>query len=69
MFLTTLLGTGLTVILFSLVGFITIISPLIQTIIIMALIGIPVGGFMMLPFAFVADIVDEDEKNTGFRRG
>ncbi len=34
----------------------------------MGLIGIPSAGFMMLPFALLADVVDHDEELTGQRR-
>ena len=34
----------------------------------MALIGIPVAGTMILPFALLADVIDYDEQLTGKRR-
>ncbi len=50
------------------VGHLPFGSELTQTAVVMGLIGIPVAGFMMLPFALLADVVDHDEELTGQRR-
>ncbi|MBX7254812.1 MAG: MFS transporter [Candidatus Hydrogenedentes bacterium] len=52
----------------ALVGILPIGSEFIQTAVIMSLFGIPAAGFMVLPFAVLADVVDYDEKLTGRRR-
>ncbi len=43
-------------------------TPLLRSAVAMGLIGIPTAGFMMLPFAILADVVDYDEQLTGLRR-
>jgi len=51
-----------------LVGWFPVGSMFWQTAIIVGLFGVPVGGFMVLPFAILADIVDYDERQIGRRR-
>lgn len=68
LFLLTLLGTGLAHPLLALVGELPLGSAFAQTMVIFGLIGIPVAGFLMLPFAILADVVDFDEARTGRRR-
>lgn len=43
-------------------------SPLVQSAVIMGIVGIPSAGFMMLPFAILSDVADYDERLTGQRR-
>ncbi|MFA6243182.1 MAG: MFS transporter [Candidatus Hydrogenedentales bacterium] len=52
----------------ALVGVFPFGSEFMQTAIFMSLFGIPAAGFMVLPFAILADVVDYDEKVTGRRR-
>ncbi|MCB1322885.1 MAG: MFS transporter [Leptospiraceae bacterium] len=40
----------------------------VQTMVMVCLVAMPIAGFLMLPFAILADIVDYDEKQTGKRR-
>jgi GPH family glycoside/pentoside/hexuronide:cation symporter len=44
------------------------ISLKIQSYILMILMGPPFAGFLVLPNAIIADIIDYDEKITGLRR-
>lgn len=68
-FMIVLIGTGLCAPLFWLVGTGVLPgSPLVQTAVVMALIGMPSAGFMMLPFAIISDVADYDERLTGLRR-
>jgi len=67
-FLVTLAGSALVVPALSLVGQLPFGSELVQSAVVMGLIGIPTAGFMMLPFALLADVVDYDEQLTGKRR-
>ncbi len=68
LFLVTLAGTALAAPLLSAVGLLDLGGGLAQTAVVMAVIGIPVAGFMMLPYALLADVVDHDEQLTGRRR-
>ena len=43
-------------------------SPLFRTQIAMALAGLPVAGFAVLPFALLADVIDLDSEQSGIRR-
>jgi len=67
-FMVTLVGSALVVPALSLVGHLPFGSELVQSAVVMGLIGIPTAGFMMLPFALLADVVDYDEQLTGQRR-
>jgi len=67
-FLVTLAGSALVVPALSLVGHLPFGSALVQSAVVMGLIGVPTAGFMMLPFALLADVVDYDEQLTGQRR-
>ncbi len=67
-FAAAVLLSALTAPLLAAVGHLPYGSDLVQTAVVMGLIGIPVAGFMMLPFALLADVVDHDEELTGQRR-
>jgi GPH family glycoside/pentoside/hexuronide:cation symporter len=67
-FLATLLSAAVTMPLLWLVGAVPMGSALAQSQIVMALIGIPVSGIMILPPALLADVIDYDETLTGKRR-
>ena len=43
-------------------------SPLLRTQIALALAGLPVAGFAVLPFALLADVIDLDSEQSGIRR-
>ena len=68
MFLVTLFGSGLAFLSICGVGHMPFVSEWIQTILVVGLIGVPVSGFMVIPFALLADAVDYDEQCTGQRR-
>ena len=68
MLLATFLATGGSFLLLPCVGYVPFGSPLIQTGIVIGLIGMAVAGFMLLPFALLSDVVDYDERLTGRRR-
>lgn len=67
-FAVAILLSAVTAPLLAAVGHLPFGSELAQTAVVMGLIGIPVAGFMMLPFALLADVVDHDEELTGQRR-
>lgn len=66
--LATFVATGVTFLLLPFVGHVGLGSPLFQTAIVVALMGVAVAGFMSLPFAVLSDVVDYDEQLTGRRR-
>ncbi len=66
-FLFTLIGSAAALLLFLLAGVVPV-DPLLYSQVAMALFGIPSAGFMMLPYALLADVVDHDETLTGMRR-
>ena len=68
LFLFTLLGSAVSIALLCFVSDKMPGSLLLQTQIAVGLAGIPVAGFLMLPFALLADVIDYDEKLTGKRR-
>lgn len=68
MFLATLLGSAVAMASLAAVGSLPFGSPLAQTQATMGLVGVPVAGFLMLPMALFADVVDYDETLTGRRR-
>lgn len=68
MFMLTLAGTALLVPLLALVPHFPVGSVTAQSMFVMALVGMPVAGFFMLPYALLADVVDFDEKSSGQRR-
>ncbi|MBN2307400.1 MAG: MFS transporter [Candidatus Hydrogenedentes bacterium] len=68
MFLVTLLGSAVFFVLFCAVGYLPFGSEFVQTIVVSGLVGIPVAGFMVIPFALLSDAVDYDEQLTGQRR-
>ncbi|MFH1808357.1 MAG: MFS transporter [Pseudomonadota bacterium] len=68
MFLVTLIGSGFALPLIALVGVFELGSPLILSMVAFGVVGAPVAGFLMLPFALLADVVDDDAKATGRRR-
>jgi GPH family glycoside/pentoside/hexuronide:cation symporter len=49
-------------------GILPIASPLLRTQIALALAGLPVAGFAVLPFALLADVIDLDCEQSGIRR-
>lgn len=68
-FIAVFLGTAAVAPLFWIVGQgILPGSALVQTAVVMGLLGIPAAGYMMLPFAILADVIDYDETLTGRRR-
>lgn len=68
MFLYALLAISLISPLLGLIKFVHFMSPILYGTIIIALLGIPVAFLLVLPNAILADIIDSDEKITGFRR-
>jgi len=68
MFLITLGGAAVAMSLLWFVGPGLTISPQVQTQAVMALVGGFMAGFMMLPIALLADVIDYDETLTGKRR-
>ncbi len=66
--LATFLGTSAVLVLLCLVGHFPFGSDFAQSVVVMALFGAPVAGFMVLPFAVLADVIDYDETLTGRRR-
>jgi GPH family glycoside/pentoside/hexuronide:cation symporter len=68
MMLVTLLGSALVMMAMCLVGHLPFGSDFIQTALVIGLFGAPVAGFMVLPFAMLADVIDYDERLTGRRR-
>ncbi len=67
-FLLTLASAAVTMPLLYLVGSLPFGDALQQSQVVMALIGIPVAGIMILPFALLSDVIDYDETLTGRRR-
>ena len=67
-FMVTILGSALAAPSLLLVGHLPWGNLLQQSAVAMGLIGIPTAGFMMLPFALLADVVDHDAQLTGQRR-
>jgi GPH family glycoside/pentoside/hexuronide:cation symporter len=67
-FLLTLASAAVTMPLLYLVGVLPFGDKMAQSQVVMALIGIPVAGIMILPFALLADVIDYDEQLTGKRR-
>jgi GPH family glycoside/pentoside/hexuronide:cation symporter len=68
MFMVTCIGTGAVTPLLMFADRLPLASPLALSIAMMALVGVPVAGFLMLPFALLSDVADDDEKQTGRRR-
>ncbi len=67
-YLSCLLGAALYFPLLFFMGFIPVIPPLIQSIILLFLAGTILSGIYLIPSPIIADIVDADETQTGFRR-
>ncbi len=67
-FLLTLGCAAITMPLLWFVGLMPFGDALLQSQIVMGLIGIPVSGIMILPPALLSDVIDYDEKLTGRRR-
>ena len=67
-FLGSILGISLCLALFSCAGLAPWGDPLTQMIVLVTLLGVPMTGFIALPFALLADVIDYDEKRTGRRR-
>lgn len=68
MFLASIGGMMVCMALFLGIGKLPLGSPLLQTGIVMALIGVPMASMAAMPFALMADVIDYDEKRTGRRR-
>jgi len=68
MFLATLVGSALSMSLLWFVGGRFPVDPQVQTQVIMGLVGVFMAGFMMLPMALLADVIDYDQTLTGKRR-
>ena len=68
MFVLTLLGTALIVPMLALVPHLGFGSATAQSMFVMGLVGVPVAGFFMLPYALLADVVDDDAQKSGQRR-
>lgn len=68
MFLGSIAGMIVCMLLFLGIGRFDFISPFAQTALLMALIGAPMAGLSALPFALIADVIDYDEQRTGRRR-
>jgi glycoside/pentoside/hexuronide:cation symporter, GPH family len=67
-FLLTLALAALTMPLLWLVSTAPGADAMFQTQVVMALIGMPVAGIMILPYAILSDVIDHDETLTGRRR-
>jgi GPH family glycoside/pentoside/hexuronide:cation symporter len=67
-FLIVLGSSALIFPLIALAGSLPIGSPLLQTQIAVALAGLPVAGFSVLPFALLADVIDLDSEQSRIRR-
>lgn len=67
-FLVVLGGSAVAMPLLALVGVFQIGTAMFETQCVLAIFGIFMSGFLMLPMALFADVVDYDEKLTGFRR-
>ncbi len=52
----------------ALVGHLPFGDEFTQSLVVLALCGIPVAGFLILPFAILADVIDHDRSLTGRRR-
>ena len=63
-----LLGASLALPLLFLAGFLPGIPPILQVILIIAVIGLPLSGIFILPEALLADVVDEHSLRTDARR-
>jgi GPH family glycoside/pentoside/hexuronide:cation symporter len=66
--LATFILTGLVMLAFALIGRLPFGTAFVQTAVVMGLLGMPVAGFMMLPYAVLADVIDYDEVRTRRRR-
>jgi len=67
-FLIVLGSSALIFPLIALAGLLPIGAPLLQTQIAVALAGLPVAGFSVLPFALLADVIDLDSEQSRIRR-
>lgn len=67
-FLASILGISIGLALFSLTGLVPWGDPFTQMLVLVSLLGVPMTGFIALPFALLADVIDYDEKLTGRRR-
>ncbi len=64
----TYLGTGLGLAALTLAGHLPCGTPFSQSAVLMALLGIPMAGFMVLPYPVLSDVIDYDAQRTGRRR-
>lgn len=67
-FLSSLVAGSLFLPLLFFMGFIPIISPILQSLVFVYLAGFIVSAVYLMPSPLIADIVDNDETKTGFRR-
>jgi GPH family glycoside/pentoside/hexuronide:cation symporter len=68
MFVWIFIGSFLAFPLLALVGWLPVQNHLVQSAVVMAVIGIPVAGFYVLPNAILADVADYDRELTGQKR-
>lgn len=66
--LATFAVSGFVMAALALVGHLPFGDKMTQTAVVLSLFGVPAAGFMVLPFAMLADIADYDEEVTGRRR-
>lgn len=66
-----LTGIGLLTLLLPLMGTVRkwgFLTPFYQGLICIGLLGLPIAVLLVLPYAILSDVIDYDEKQTGFRR-
>lgn len=68
MMLVTFLGSGLAMMAFCLVGRLPFGGLFLQSAVIFSMLGAPLAGFMVLPYAILSDVIDHDAQLTGHRR-
>ncbi len=68
MFMASLLSIAILLLMLAFVGFLPGLSPLLQIGLLTALLGVPMTGFSVLPFALLMDVIDYDEQRMGERR-
>lgn len=68
MFLASLLSIAVLLALFVFIGYLPGLPPLLQMGLLIALLGVPMTGFSVLPFALLMDVIDYDERRMGQRR-
>ncbi|HYI24466.1 MAG TPA: MFS transporter [Thermomicrobiales bacterium] len=63
-----MLAAGLSFPLLFFAGFIPGIPPVVQIVVVMAIVGAPLAGVFLFPAALTADLADNDANDTGMRR-